>query len=164
MLIIYYRLKLTKHIALHHMPQLAVKKKSPICLSAPNLPFSKSSYLFLLDIHLFHHFLLHSLSFILFSILLSPLLRPLLIPVCYPSSPCHQRSLTTDSLLPFLLPNPYTTSRYWLHAEFRGLQLPTSPIAFPAASPLWFLLIKRHQCDCTLGCGSVIEQHLLLFR
>lgn len=62
--------------------------------------------------------------------------RPLLNPVCYPSSPCRQRSLTTDSLLPFLLPNPYTTSRYWLHAELVRPRPPPFPLAFPAASPL----------------------------
>lgn len=62
---------------------------------------------------------------------------PLLNPVCYPSSPCRQkRSLTTDSLLPFLLPNQYTTSRYWLHAELLGPRPPLFPLAFPAAFPL----------------------------
>uniref|UniRef100_A0A8C5I5U2 Protein scribble homolog n=1 Tax=Gouania willdenowi TaxID=441366 RepID=A0A8C5I5U2_GOUWI len=72
--------------------------------------------------------------------------QPLLIPVCYPSSPCHPRSLTTDSLQPFLLPNPYTTSRYWLHAELlEAPPMTPPPLAFPAASLLSFLLFQRPQ-------------------
>lgn len=99
--------------------------------------------------------------FSLFS--MSSPLPPLLNPVCYPSSPCRQRSLTTDSLLPFLLPNPYTTSRYWLHAELVRPRPPPFPLAFPAASPLASPLIKRHQCILNLGFGSVLNQHFLLY-
>lgn len=141
-------------------------KKSPISLSA--LPFY---FLFLLFARLLlltvpFSTMFFSLLFLpssIFSILVSPLPRPLFIPVCYPSSPCRQRSLTTDSLLPFLLPNPYTTSRYWLHAELRGPQPPPLPPGFPCClSRHVSLSVKRHQCDCSLGCGSVIDLHFLL--
>ncbi len=53
-----------------------------------------------------------------------PFLSPLLMPVCCPFSPCQKRSLTTDNLLPFLLPNPFTTFRYCLHASAEESSLP----------------------------------------
>lgn len=122
--------------------------KSSISLSASHLSLFCSSLslilfpLLSLKVCLLHHFLLFlyfvppSFSFVSLCFPLYPPSQPLLIPVCYPSSPCRQRSLTTDSLLPFLLPNPYTTSRYWLHAELPGPRPPPFPLAFPAASPL----------------------------
>lgn len=135
---------LIHHLAHCHSSQSELRThwlfESPISLSASLLSFFLFPHPFPLFTFLltFAFSILFS-SFLYFSNPRFPLFsppRPLLIPVCYPSSPCRQRSLTTDSLLPFLLPNPYTTSRYWLHAELPGLRPPPFPLAFPSASPL----------------------------
>ncbi len=70
-------------------------------------------------------------------------ISPLLMPVCCPFSPCQKRSLTTDNLLPFLLPNPFTTFRYCLHAKRRGVQparsLWATPVLLAFPAPLLLL-------------------------
>lgn len=70
-------------------------------------------------------------------------ISPLLMPVCCPFSPCQKRSLTTDNLLPFLPPNPFTTFRYCLHAKRRGVQparsLWATPVLLAFPAPLLLL-------------------------
>lgn len=135
-------LALIHHLAHCHSSQSATAGclNHPWASLPPTSPFSISLSLALIpfpllyfDIFLLRPFLLLSILYPTLLLFLCPYVplppppQPLLIPVCYPSSPCRQRSLTTDSLLPFLLPNPYTTSRYWLHAELPGARPPPFP-------------------------------------
>lgn len=95
-----------------------------------------------------------------------PLSSPL-PPFCCPSSPCRKRSLTTDSLLPFLLPNPYTTSRYCLHAELPG---PSPPLGFPCCLcppflPSSPLVIRPYRAGGATAstAAAILALHLIRF-